>query len=209
MVTVLTPPTGSVLRHLNGRIRHRQVLEAFERVNRSAFLDSSLWPRATADSALPIGFSQTTSQPLVIARMIEMMLRGGNAQNILEVGAGCGYQTALLAEICAHVTAVERIGTLARQTNRRLRGMGYNNVRVVHADGVVGCTQAAPYDGIIVCAEHKAIPSALVEQLSADALLVMPLEDSSVTRLVAINAESRIAARRDTVNFVPLLEGKC
>ncbi len=191
-----------------GKIRNRALLAAFGRVERARFLDMSLRPHAAADCALPIGHAQTTSQPFVIARMLEMMLNRKTLQTALEIGAGCGYQTAILAQLCGKVVAVERIGALARQTAARLRGMGYNNVHVVHGDGFFGYPKAAPYDGIVMCAEHAAVPRALAAQLSPEGRMVMPLGDNGGAKIAAINAEGKIVARRDAVRFVPMLEGK-
>ena len=192
----------------SGKIRNRPLLDAFRRIDRAQFLDMSLRPHATADCALPIGHAQTTSQPFVIARMLEMMLNRKTPQTALEIGAGCGYQTAILSLLCRKVVAVERIGTLARQTASRLRGMGYNNVHVIHGDGFSGYPKAAPYDGIVVCAEHAAVPETLAAQLAPEGRMVMPLGGGGGARLAAINAEGRIVARRDLVRFVPMLEGK-
>ncbi|MGI9306174.1 MAG: protein-L-isoaspartate O-methyltransferase family protein [Gammaproteobacteria bacterium] len=191
-----------------GKIRNRQLLAAFARVERADFLDISLRPHAASNAALPIGHAQTTSQPLVIARMLEMMLNRKTPQNALEIGAGCGYQTALLSLLCRQVVAVERIGALARQTAARLRRMGYNNAHVVHADGFSGYPKAAPYDGIVVCAEHAAVPETLAAQLAPEGRMIMPLCGGNGARLVAVNAEGKIVARREPVRFVPLRGGK-
>ena len=190
------------------KIRPPHLEAAFQKVDRSQFLDASLRPHAAVDSALPIGHSQTTSQPSVIARMLGLMLRDRTLETVLEIGAGCGYQTAVLSLLCKKVVALERIGALARQTAARMRAMGYNNAHVVHADGLSGYPDAAPYDGIVVCAEYGAPPSAWLEQMSPEGILVMPLTIGSTCRLVAMNAKGEITARRDEVRFVPVLGGK-
>ena len=216
-------------RLLTGKIRQRQVLDAFAQIDRAKFLDISLRPHSGSDRALPIGHAQTTSQPLVIARMLEMLLKNAASslplesesaleskspprrllKTVLEIGAGCGYQSALLSLLCEKVVAVERVGALAKQTAARLRAMGRDNIRVLHQDGFDGCPSLAPFDGVIVCAEHAAVPGKLVAQLSPGGALIMPLSAGGGARLVAVNAEGAIVQRRELVRFVPMLAGKC
>ena len=237
-----SPPPGRtskaahpMTRLLTGKIRQRQVLDAFAQIDRAKFLDISLRPHSGSDRALPIGHAQTTSQPLVIARMLEMLLKNAASslplesesesaleskseskspprrllKTVLEIGAGCGYQSALLSLLCEKVVAVERVGALARQTAARLRTMGRDNIRVLHQDGFDGCPSLAPFDGVIVCAEHAAVPGKLVTQLSSGGALIMPLSAGGGARLVAVNAEGAIVQRRELVRFVPMLAGKC
>ena len=228
------PPSGRankaahpMTRLLTGKIRQRQVLDAFTQIDRAKFLDISLRPHSGSDRALPIGHAQTTSQPLVIARMLEMLLKNAASSSpleseseskspprrllktVLEIGAGCGYQSALLSLLCEKVVAVERVGALAKQTAARLRAMGRDNIRVLHQDGFDGCPSLAPFDGVIVCAEHAAVPGKLVAQLSPGGALIMPLSAGGGARLVAVNAEGAIVQRRELVRFVPMLAGKC
>ena len=236
------PPSGRankaahpITRLLTGKIRQRQVLDAFAQIDRAKFLDISLRPHSGSDRALPIGHAQTTSQPLVIARMLEMLLKNAASslplesesasalkskseskspprrllKTVLEIGAGCGYQSVLLSLLCEKVVAVERVGALARQTAARLRAMGRDNIRVLHQDGFDGCPSLAPFDGVIVCAEHAAVPGKLVAQLSPGGALIMPLSAGGGARLVAVNAEGAIVQRRELVRFVPMLAGKC
>ena len=233
-----SPPPGRaskaahpITRLLTGKIRQRQVLDAFAQIDRAKFLDISLRPHSGSDRALPIGHAQTTSQPLVIARMLEMLLKNAASslplesateskseskapprrllKTVLEIGAGCGYQSVLLSLLCEKVVAVERVGALARQTAARLRAMGRDNIRVLHQDGFDGCPSLAPFDGVIVCAEHAAVPGKLVAQLSPGGALIMPLSAGGGARLVAVNAEGAIVQRRELVRFVPMLAGKC
>ncbi len=218
MVQQLTAasPGEPIVQILAGKIRNTQLLDAFRNTNRVQFLDNSLRPHASSDRALPIGHAQTTSQPLVIARMLDMMLKNAALRpppalplaTVLEVGAGCGYQSALLAQICDKVIAMERIAALAKQTATRLRTMRHTNVRVIHQDGFGGYPSAAPFDGIIICAEHHTIPATLTAQLAENATMIMPLTSGDKTRLVAINAEGKITQRSNLVSFVPMLEGK-
>ena len=230
----ISPPPGRaskaahpMTRLLTGKIRQRQVLDAFAQIDRAKFLDISLRPHSGSDRALPIGHAQTTSQPLVIARMLEMLLKNAASSSpleseseskspprrllktVLEIGAGCGYQSALLSLLCEKVVAVERVGALAKQTAARLRAMGRDNIRVLHQDGFDGCPSLAPFDGVIVCAEHAAVPGKLVAQLSPGGALIMPLSAGGGARLVAVNAEGAIVQRRELVRFVPMLAGKC
>ena len=229
-----SPPPGRaskaahpITRLLTGKIRQRQVLDAFAQIDRAKFLDISLRPHSGSDRALPIGHAQTTSQPFVIARMLEMLLKNASSslpleseseskspprrllKTVLEIGAGCGYQSALLSLLCEKVVAVERVGALAKQTAARLRAMGRDNIRVLHQDGFDGCPSLAPFDGVIVCAEHAAVPGKLVAQLSPGGALIMPLSAGGGARLVAVNAEGAIVQRRELVRFVPMLAGKC
>ena len=191
---------------LRGRIRDRAVLAAMRKVPRARFLDPSLRSRAAEDEALPIGFAQTTSQPFIIARMLEMARNRGNPAKMLEIGAGCGYQSALLGELCESVVSVERLKALAAVAKKNLRATGCDNVLVIHGDGFGGYPQGAPYDGIIVCAETDTIPPQLVGQLAQKARLIMPLAGRAGVELVAVNSKGAIINRREQVQFVPMLK---
>ena len=205
---------------LSARVAARDpdILAALRRVRRREFLDPEMSLRADEDNALPIGFGQTTSQPSVIVRMLEMLSppSGGEAEapppgkkfgRVLEVGAGCGYQTALLAELAAEVFAVERVPELARTARARMRKMRYHNAGVPQGDGPAGWADYAPYDGVIVCAEGPRAPVALLSQLRPAGRLVMPLVEGASARLVAMNPAGEIVERGPRVAFVPLLEG--
>ena len=191
------------------KIRNRKLRAAVKRADRTRFIDSSLRPRAADDCALPIGHSQTTSQPQVIVQMLEMMLAAADKPpaRVLEIGAGCGYQTAILASLCEEVFAIERIGALAKQASARLRELGYNNAHVIHGDGFGGHAAGAPFDGIVVCAETAVAPPILLSQLAPGGRLVMPLSSEDNCRLTAFDGEGRVVARRGAVRFVPMLEG--
>ena len=193
-------------------IRDREILSAMRRVPRRFFLDEAMRVRAGDDDALPIGHAQTTSQPLVVARMLEMMRHGKKNSRVLEVGAGCGYVSALLAELCDEVFAAERIAALAAKARKNLRELGYNAVRIAHADGMRGIAEAAPFDGILVSAATEFIPPILVSQLADNARLILPLTDAvGKTRLTAVvrnkSGEAQIAEESEAVSFVPLLAG--
>ena len=187
-------------------VRHAGILESFQRVAREAFLTESLMPAAGDNTALPIGYAQTTSCPLVMARMMEMVFAGIPAPaKILEVGVGCGYQTALLAEMGCEVVGLERIGALADAARRRLAA--YGKVCVRHVDGLTGAQPEAPFAGILVCAECEEIPIALVGQLQEEGRLVLPLRRRGSVRLTAVGSDGKILSRRDPVAFVPIREG--
>ena len=199
-----------------GMARDADILAAMRRVSRREFLSPEITLRAEDDNALPIGFGQTTSQPSVIARMLEMLAdpeADSNSNNgkkfgrVLEIGAGCGYQTAILAELSREVRAMERVPELARQARARIRKMGYNNAVVTHGDGSAGWAEFAPYDGAIVCAEGPRAPAPLLAQLKQNGRLVMPLLEERGARLVAMNPQGEIVERGPRVAFVPLLEG--
>ncbi len=185
---------------------------ALDSVSRSEFLDLSMKSHANDDTSLPIGFSQTTSQPTVIVKMLNLLLQADRPRDsVLEVGSGCGYQTALLAEMYENVFAVERIKALAQMTRDNLRRLGYNNARVKHADGIGGLQEVGELDGIIVSAAAEEAPEALIKQLGIGARLVAPLEiEHNVTKIAVVekrrNGET-VRADYDHVAFVPLLKG--
>ena len=164
-----------VARQLRRRgIRDERVLAAFGRVPRHPFVPQSLRARSYDDSPLPIGHNQTISQPLMIATMLEAMELEGT-ERVLEVGAGCGYQAALLAELVPQVVAIEIIPELVDRARNNLRRMGYDGVEVVHGDGSCGYLPAAPYDAIVVAAAPQSVPPPLVEQLAPGGRLLIPV----------------------------------
>lgn len=187
-------------------IRDLTVLHAIATVPRHRFVPESLRHRAYEDSALPIGAGQTISQPYVHARSLEL-LRLGRNDRVLEVGAGSGYQTALLAALAGTVLAVERIPTLAQAARRILDELGIRNTTVVIGDGTLGWRVFSPYDAIVVAAASPAVPTPLVEQLGPGGRLVIPLGDQETQTLTLIEqtpAGLRITPVSD-VRFVPLL----
>ena len=146
-------------------IEDRQVLQRIRELPRHIFVDEALASRAYEDTALPIGHGQTISQPYIVARMTEALLAGGPLSDVLEVGTGSGYQTAVLAPLVRRVYTVERIGVLLDQARDRFRQLGIRNIRTKHSDGGTGMPEYAPFDGIIVTAAPEGIPRALVNQL--------------------------------------------
>ena len=189
-------------------IRDALVLEAMRSTPRHLFVDEALASRAYEDTALPIGFGQTISQPYTVARMTELVIERAPAK-VLEVGTGSGYQAAILARLVERVYSTERIEPLATQARQRFRQLGYRNVRVQHSDGSWGWPQFEPFDAIIVTAGAAEIPTALLEQLVVGGRLVMPLGDQGGQILVCITRTATLYERVDLgpVSFVPLLGG--
>lgn len=190
-------------------IRDEQVLAAMAAVPRHIFVDEALASRAYEDTALPIGAGQTISQPYIVARMTEALVHGKRLSNVLEVGSGCGYQSAVLAQLVERVYAVERIDALIAPARERLHALGVSNVRMRNADGFDGWPAHAPYDGILVAAAPGYVPQALVEQLAVGGRLVIPVGaqgDQYLQLLVRTDSgvEEETLAR---VSFVPLVPG--
>lgn len=190
-------------------IADERVLAAIGTVPRHLFVDEALAMRAYEDTALPIGHSQTISQPWVVARMTEALLAAGTPRTVLEVGTGSGYQAAVLAALGLEVYTVERIGDLLRLARKRLRQLGLN-VRSKHDDGRVGWPEHAPYDAIIVTAAGPALMAALVEQLAPGGSLVAPVGSAAAQELVQVTRDAQGQLQQVTlapVMFVPLLPG--
>lgn len=190
-------------------ISHEGVLKAVATVPRHEFVDEALSSRAYEDSALPIGLSQTISQPWIVARMTEEILQGGQAQKVLEVGTGSGYQAAILSLLVPQVFTVERIEELLKQARRRFHRLGMNNIISRYADGHLGWSSQAPFDGIMVTAAATEIPIELTEQLADGGVLVLPLERNGMQRLLSIRKTEDGLEEKDLggVIFVPLLSG--
>ena len=190
-------------------IRNEAVLRAMAAVPRHVFVEEALASRAYEDTALPLGMGQTISQPFVVARMIELLLNGRSSLGrTLEVGAGCGYQAAVLAQLTDEVYAVERIAPLLAKAKLNLRAIKQLKVRLKHADGQFGLPEAAPFDTIIVAAAAAHVPRALLQQLAPNGRMILPL-GTATQQLVLIDrrAEAYVETRLDAVRFVPLLSG--
>jgi protein-L-isoaspartate(D-aspartate) O-methyltransferase len=189
-------------------IRDERVLEAMQRVPRHHFVEEGLQLRAYDDIALPIGFQQTISQPYVVARMLELLLVGREPGRTLEVGVGCGYQTALLAQLAPEVYGIERIRALFDLARENLRPFRFAHVRLKHGDGMLGLPEVAPFDSIIVAAAAPVVPPALVEQLSLGGRLVIPVGDAVQSlRVVDRTSSGIVLSEHEPVRFVPLLGG--
>jgi protein-L-isoaspartate(D-aspartate) O-methyltransferase len=191
-------------------IRSSEVLEQIRNVPRHLFVDEALASRAYEDTALPIGLGQTISQPYVVARMSEALLEGLKGGRILEVGTGCGYQTAVLAPLVKEIYTVERIPELLRKTKQRLRKLDIYNVHFRQGDGWEGWPKYAPYDGIIVAAAADELPDKLLEQLAPGGHLVIPIGPSGRQELVSVSKQNGHYERQSLglVSFVPLVHGK-
>lgn len=190
-------------------IRDERVLQTIGRTPRHLFIDEALSHRAYEDTALPIGHQQTISQPLVVARMTEALLEDGPLHTVLEVGTGCGYQTAVLAQLVDQVYSVERIRPLLERARARLRDLKLRNVTLRHADGILGMTDRGPFDGIIVTAAPRSVPPDLLDQLAVGGRMVIPVGDGDVQELWRLRrtADGIEEERLGGVRFVPLLGG--
>lgn len=187
-----------------------RVLQVMERVPRHRFVDEAMASRAYDDTALPIGYGQTISQPFVVAHMTGLLLGEDEPPaKVLEIGTGSGYQAAVLAELVENVYTLERIPALYQRARACLREMGYRNVRVRLADGTVGLPDYGPFDGILVTAGAEELPEALLEQLQDGGRLVAPIGGRGGQRLIVVERRGDEFPRRelDPVSFVPLLPG--
>lgn len=185
------------------------VLAALAAVPRHVFVEEALSSRAYEDTALPLGFAQTISQPYVVARMIEALRAGRDSLGkTLEIGAGCGYQAAVLAQLTKEVYAVERIAPLLAKAKQNLRKIGQVEVRLKHADGQAGLPEAAPFETIIVSAAATTVPPALLRQLAPGGRMILPIGGATqYLCLIEHRAEGFVETRLDAVRFVPLLPG--
>lgn len=189
-------------------IRDERVLAAIAAVPRHVFVEEALASRAYEDTALPLGFSQTISQPYIVARMIEVLRAGRELGKTLEIGAGCGYQAAVLAQLTDEVYAVERIEPLLAKAKLNMRAIQQFKVRLKHADGNLGLPEAAPFDTIIVAAAALSVPNALLQQLALGGRMLLPLGTGEQNLLLfERRAEGLVESRLDSVRFVPLLSG--
>lgn len=191
-----------------GGIRDERVLAAMAAVPRHIFVEEALASRAYEDTALPIGLKQTISQPFIVARMIELLASGRELGKTLEIGAGCGYQAAVLAQMAKDVYAIERIGQLLDKARANLRHLRLPNVRLKHADGNLGLADAAPFDTIILAAAAVSVPQALVGQLAMGGRMILPLGGTEQELcLIERSPRGYIETRLDAVRFVPLVSG--
>ncbi len=193
-------------------ITDARVLEAMAGVPRHFFVEEALASRAYEDTALPIGFGQTISQPYVVARMIEELRRGRELGKVLEVGTGCGYQAAVLASLSTDVYSIERIRELLERARSNLRELRLKNLRLAHGDGAAGIEKAAPFDSIIVAAAAPEMQQALLQQLARGGRMILPLRDgrADAQRLILVERGARgyTETALDPVRFVPLQAGK-
>lgn len=194
-------------------IKDETVLAAMGSVPRHLFVDQALESRAYEDTALPIGFGQTISNPYIVARMAELARHGeaghGHTLNrVLEIGLGCGYQAAVLGKLAREVVSMERIAALVGKTRVRLRELRINNVKPKHGDGLYGAKDFGPFDAIVVAAAFPEVPAELTGQLAEGGRLVMPRGGAQQTLcMVERQGDTLVEQLLEDVKFVPLLPG--
>jgi protein-L-isoaspartate(D-aspartate) O-methyltransferase len=190
-------------------IRDETVLSVMSELPRHIFVDEALASRAYEDNSLPLGFGQTISSPHTVARMTELARNGRPLAKVLEIGTGCGYQTAVLARLAKRVYSMERLAALIRKARKHLREAGVSNVHLRHGDGHVGMPEVGPFDAIVMTAAASSVPKALIEQLDAGGRMILPMTVRNEQHLYLIErTEKGIVERRmDPVVFVPLLPG--
>jgi protein-L-isoaspartate(D-aspartate) O-methyltransferase len=189
-------------------IKDEVVLHAMGEIPRHIFVDDALSTRAYEDVSLPIGFAQTISQPYIVARMTEVLRNGNQLGKVLEIGTGCGYQTAVLSRVAKEVLSVERIRPLVMKARNHLRTLKCTNVKLDHADGSMGLNDFAPFDGIIVTAAASHVPQELLAQLAIGGRMVIPIGTSEQTLyLIERNQNDYKQTKLEPVKFVPLLGG--
>ncbi len=190
-------------------IRDEAVLAVMTELPRHIFVDEALASRAYDDMSLPLGFGQTISSPHTVARMTELARAGRALDKVLEIGTGCGYQTAVLAKLAKQVYSMERLAALLNRARRHLREVRLLNVHLRHGDGLAGMPQTGPFDAIVMTAAAARVPDRLVEQLKPGGRMVMPIATAKGQQLSVIErTEQGYTERRmDQVRFVPLLPG--
>lgn len=200
-----------------GGLRHDAVLQAMGTVPRHRFVDTALATQAYEDTSLPIGGGQTISKPSVVGRMIELLMAGdaaraqGSLGRVLEIGSGCGYQAAVLAQVSRQVISIERLGDLHRKARETLSALRELRVRLIHADGRLGHPPSAPYDSIIAAAGGESLPAPWLDQLAVGGRLVAPMADARTGQQVLVSVDRTpdglVHRVHETVLFVPLKSG--
>jgi protein-L-isoaspartate(D-aspartate) O-methyltransferase len=193
-------------------IKDEVTLAAMGAIPRHDFVDEAIASRAYEDSSLPIGYGQTISQPYIVARMTEILRNNKPLDKVLEIGTGCGYQTAVLSKVAKEVYSLERISPLVLKARNHLRKLRLANIKLKHADGTIGLPDFAPFDGIMVTAASGHVPHELLEQLAVGGRMVIPLgtETQSLHLIEHMKTASGSEYRQtklEAVKFVPLLGG--
>ena len=201
---------GRLIERLRAQgIEDEVVLAAMNAVPRHIFIDEALASRAYDDVSLPLGFGQTISQPYIVARMVEILRNGMALNRVLEVGTGCGYQAAVLAQVAHEVYSVERVQPLYERAVGYMKELKVRNVILRYADGNIGLPAVAPFDGIIMAAAATHVPQALLEQLAVGGRMVLPLgAQEQFLCLIERGTQGYRETRLEAVKFVPLLMGK-
>ncbi len=190
-------------------IRHHALLEVIRDTPRHIFVDEALASRAYEDTALPIGYGQTISQPYVVARMTEALLDSGPLDKVLEIGTGSGYQAAILAQFAGQVFTVERIDALLQYARARFTDLKLRNIQIKHSNGSWGWPDHAPFDAIIVTAAPTELPQALLDQLGEQGRLVIPVGERGLQELILLKRTPQGFEQENLgkVSFVPLRAG--
>ena len=197
-----------IQRLMDQGITRFEVLEAIRSVPRHLFVDEALAHRSYEDTALPIGYGQTLSQPYVVARMSELALAQGRPKKVLELGSGSGYQTAILASLADEICAIERIKPLLERARKQLRALRVRNVRLRHGDGLDGWASEAPFDLILGAAAPEHLPTQLLEQLAPGGRLILPVGgERQQLMMVTATPEGFVEEVIEEVNFVPMVRG--
>ena len=197
-----------IQRLMDQGITRFEVLEAIRSVPRHLFVDEALAHRSYEDTALPIGYGQTLSQPYVVAKMSELALAQGRPKKVLELGSGSGYQTAILASLVDEICAIERIKPLLERARKQLRALRVRNVRLRHGDGLDGWASEAPFDLILGAAAPERLPTQLLEQLAPGGRLILPVGgERQQLMMVTATPEGYVEEVIEEVNFVPMVRG--
>ena len=197
-----------IQRLMDQGITRFEVLEAIRSVPRHLFVDEALAHRSYEDTALPIGYGQTLSQPYVVARMSELALAQGRPKKVLELGSGSGYQTAILASLVDEICAIERIKPLLERARKQLRALRVRNVRLRHGDGLDGWASEAPFDLILGAAAPEHLPTQLLEQLAPGGRLILPVGgERQQLMMVTATPEGYVEEVIEEVTFVPMVRG--